>query len=123
MGQYIRLAADLQAGRIVEQPDVTRARYVTHPVGMARLSVRVPAADLTGNTKSTLKIVGTATPGARVAIPVTGAAGGASYTPSVAANGAFTVTVNLPSAYVVKNSTATQDRAGNSALVVRRVNQ
>ncbi len=42
--QYLRLIRDLQAGRLVHQPSITRARYVTHgQPGQAPLTFRVIA--------------------------------------------------------------------------------
>jgi glucoamylase len=123
LGQYIRLLADAQAGTLLDRPAITTARYVTHPVGHAKLAVTIPAADITGNRATKLTVAGMTVPGSRVTILVSGNTGGTAYSPVVASNGAFRQVVALPVAYVVRVQVAVADRAGNTALVLRRVRQ
>ena len=91
--------------------------------GHARLTVTVPAADITGNRATKLIVAGQAAPGAQVAILVSGNSGGSVYSPIVGPSGALRQVVALPVAYVSRVQVAARDRAGNTALVVRRVRQ
>ena len=63
-GSQVRLTADLSAGRALEQPTQTAARYVTHTQGSTALSVGSPA-DETAATNP-IDVAGTAAPGATV---------------------------------------------------------
>ncbi|MFZ5851509.1 MAG: glucodextranase DOMON-like domain-containing protein [Actinomycetota bacterium] len=66
--QLVRLAAGLRAGRLVEQPASTRARYVDHrPPAAAPLRVDAPA-DRSTVTGSTVVVQGVTAPGARVEV-------------------------------------------------------
>lgn len=70
MAQYVRLAADLGAGRLLEQPSVVADRYRGGlPPGGPPLDVTVPAANCHHFT-SPLLVRGRATPGAGVLIAV-----------------------------------------------------
>jgi glucan 1,4-alpha-glucosidase len=60
----VRLTADLSAGRALERPSSTTARYVTRTQGAASLTVTAPA-DNSAAT-GTVDVVGTATPNARI---------------------------------------------------------
>ena len=42
-GAFVRLAADIRAGRALDQPSNTTARYVTHQQGTTTLTVTAPA--------------------------------------------------------------------------------
>ncbi len=121
MAQYVRLLADLQSGALLDQPAITRARYVTHSVGQARLIVTSPSADLTGHGARTLTIAGRAAPGSRIVVLASGNSGASSYSLAVTANGSFSRSITMPAAYAVRLSVAAQDAAGNTALVIRKV--
>ena len=121
LGQYLRLAGDLQAGRLGDQPSITYDRYVAHPTSPALLRVTVPARDLSGYSEQRLIIRGRVAPAGRVAILVSGAAGGDLHTPTVAADGTFAASVTLPNAQVVRVSIAAGDAPGGTALVVRKI--
>jgi glucoamylase len=71
-GSFVRLAADIGAGRALDQPTNTTARYVTHQQGTTSLSVTAPANEsavsgspvtVTGTTVSgnTVSVAGTNT--------------------------------------------------------------
>jgi len=121
LGQYIRLAADLQSGAMLDEPSITRARYVTHAVGHALLRVTSPAADLTGHGPRQLTIAGKAAPGSRLVVLAAGNIGALAYDLTVAADGSFSRAIALPQAYAVRVSIGAQDGSGRTALVVRKV--
>lgn len=121
LGQYLRLAGDLQASRLGDQPSITYDRYVAHSTSPALLRVTVPARDLSGYSGQRLIIRGRVAPAGRVAILVSGAAGGDLHTPTVAADGTFAASVTLPNAQVVRVSIAAGDARGGTALVVRKI--
>jgi glucoamylase len=88
----VRLALALGTGRPLEQPAITRARYVdTPPPATAPLSATV------SGSGTLLTVTGLTTPGARVDIAVTdaGAPGAATTVMSVQAkpDGAFTLPI------------------------------
>ncbi|HEY0869920.1 MAG TPA: glucodextranase DOMON-like domain-containing protein, partial [Acidothermaceae bacterium] len=62
----VRLTADLAAGRVVEKPPSTTARYVTHTQAATTLTVTSPA----NNTAATgtIPVIGTGAPHAKVVI-------------------------------------------------------
>lgn len=123
LGQYIRLVGDIQSATLLDQPAITQARYVTHPVGAAPLTVTAPAADITGNAARARMVRGKAAAGSRVVILVTSTAGSATYALRVAADGSYSQEIAVPPAYLVRVYVAAQDAAGNTALVVRRIRQ
>lgn len=114
---------DVQSGTLLDQPAVTRDRYVTTLVGQARLTVSSPAVDIVGNPPRSLVVKGTAAPGAHVAVLVTSAIGNTSFSTTAGHDDAFSLPVAIPSAYVVRLSIGAQDRAGKTALLVRAIRQ
>jgi hypothetical protein len=123
MGQYLRLMMDIQSGTLLDQPLVTRERYVTHRVGQARLTVISPAADIVGDIPPSLVVKGTAAPGAHVTILVTSAVGTTVFSATAGRDGAFSLRVAIRSAYLVRLNIGAQDGAGRTALVVRRLSE
>ncbi len=123
LGQYLRLLMDVQSGTLLDQPSITRERYVTHRVEQARLAVTSPAANVTGSSARSLIIRGTAAPGARVAILVTSETATRAYGTVAGSDGGFSLTIGVPSAYSTRIAVAAQDPAGRTALVLRRVRQ
>ncbi len=123
LGQYLRLLMDIQSGALLDQPAVTRDRYVTHPVKQARLAVISPSADIAGNTARSLVLQGTAAPGAHVAVLVTSTQNAAMFSTTADTGGTFSLRIAIPTAFVTRLNVATQDSAGNTALVVRRIRQ
>ena len=62
----VRLTADLAAGKVVEQPSSTTARYVTHTQAATTLTVTSPANDTAAT--GTIPVIGTTGPMAKVVI-------------------------------------------------------
>jgi glucan 1,4-alpha-glucosidase len=62
----VRLTADLAAGRVVERPSSTTARYVTHTQAATTLTVTSPANDTAAT--GTIPVIGTTAPNAKVVI-------------------------------------------------------
>jgi carbohydrate-binding DOMON domain-containing protein len=61
-GSYVRLAADLGAGRLLDQPQNTAGRYVKRTQGQTSLTVTSPA-DESAVSSSPVTVTGSATPG------------------------------------------------------------
>jgi glucan 1,4-alpha-glucosidase len=121
-GAFVRLAADLDAGRNVLLPAVTTARYVTHgPPGATTLTVTAPAdnASLPG---SPVTVAGTTAPGNTVYVSATNVdANSATTTVSTAAPaGTFSVTVPVTGGSTVLNVVAVSP-AGGTAHATRTV--
>jgi glucan 1,4-alpha-glucosidase len=68
--QYVRLAADISAGRVLEQPQVTVERYVRRTQRATVLRVDEPA-DVGTVERSPVRVSGAAEPGATVDVAVT----------------------------------------------------
>ncbi|HTU98063.1 MAG TPA: glycoside hydrolase family 15 protein [Solirubrobacteraceae bacterium] len=98
-GQYVRLIRDLQTGRVVDQPAITRDRYVTDgPPSRLGLTITSPASGASIGGSSTT-VTGTTTPGAQVSV-ASAQPGSATDSTTVvgtsATNGHFSVTVPTP---------------------------
>ncbi len=97
-GQYVRLVRDLQTGSLVDQPAITRDRYVVAgPPTQAPVAITSPTsgAAVTGSTV----VSGTTTPGAQVSVSSTQTGATTDNTTVVgtaASNGHFAVTVPTP---------------------------
>jgi glucoamylase len=91
--QLVRLVLALGAGRPLEQPAITRARYVDAPP-----PGRAPLRATLSTSGALLTVTGRTTPGANVdmAITDTGAASAATTTASVHANPDGTFTLSIP---------------------------
>jgi glucoamylase len=111
--QELRLILDLGAGRALEAPSVTTARYVTHGApGALTVTLTAPAAGASVDSATTT-VTGTTAPGAsvRVASADTTTGTAASVTSAVAgAGGSFSVTV--PTGFGADVITATATAAG-----------
>jgi glucoamylase len=68
-GAFVRLFADIAAGRLVDQPANTVARYVSHTQGQASLTVTSPADD--SAVDGTVTVAGASVPGSRVDVLAT----------------------------------------------------
>ena len=104
---YVRLLGDLSAGRIVEQPAVTVARYVAHSQGQTTLTLTAPADE--SAVTSPVTVAGTTAPGNTVYIAATNTdANSATTTTSVPANpdGSFSVAVAVTGGTTVLNVVA-----------------
>jgi glucoamylase len=109
--QYLRLVLDLQAGTLIDQPQITRARYLD-PAAPADTPVTIasPANGATVTGANTV-VTGTTTPGARVDV-ATGQPGSAANTSTVVAtvadsHGAYSATIPTPSGTTIITATAT----------------
>ncbi|MFZ0974048.1 MAG: glycoside hydrolase family 15 protein [Solirubrobacteraceae bacterium] len=98
-GQYVRLIRDLQTGTLVDQPAITRDRYVTGgPPAVVPVTIASPAGGATVGGSTT--ITGTTTPGAKVTISA-GQPGSPADSTTVAStaagsDGQFSATVPTP---------------------------
>ncbi|MDP9240613.1 MAG: glycoside hydrolase family 15 protein [Actinomycetota bacterium] len=95
--QFARLAGDIKAGRIVEQPPDTVSRYVQHTQGEIPLTLTAPADNslVTGTTT----VTGTTAPGATVDVTAinTDIDGSATTaTTAAGADGSFSVDLPVP---------------------------
>ncbi len=108
--QELRLIVDLGAGRTVDTPAATTARYITHgPPGALTVTLTAPASGATLNT-STTTVTGTTAPGASVDVAVADTTTGATATvvsAVAAADGSFSVTVPVGFGNNVITATAT----------------
>ncbi len=98
--QYLRLIRDLQTGKLLDQPAVTRDRYVSSgPPAVLPVTITSPAAGSTTPTHSTV-VSGTAAGGGPITVTV-GQPGSAHNTTTVATTspgpgGHFSVTMPTP---------------------------
>ena len=109
--QYLRLVLDLQAGTLIDQPQITRARYL-NPAAPADVPVTIasPATGATVTGANTV-VTGTTTPGARVDIAA-GQPGSPANTSTVMAtiadsHGAYSATIPAPSGTTIITAAAT----------------
>jgi glucoamylase len=118
--QYLRLVLDLKAGRLIDQPRITRARYLDPgPPAQVPVSIASPANGVTVAGAPTV-VTGTTTPGARVDVAA-GHPGSATNTSTVVAtvadaDGAYSVTIPIPAAHpktvITAAATAGTDATG-----------
>ena len=109
-GSFVRLAADLRAGRLVDQPANTVERYVANTQGQTTLTVDAPV-DNTAVSGSPLTVSGTTEAGNQVDVLVsnTDANMAASSASTVAAaDGSYTVDVPITGGVQVVNVAATR---------------
>ncbi len=119
---FVRLAADLGAGRNVVLPAVTHDRYVTHAQGTTTLSVTAPA-DNSAVSGSPVTVTGTSAPGNTVYISATNTdADSATTTASavVGGGGSFSIDVPVTGGTSVLNVVAVSP-SGGTAHVRRAV--
>jgi glucan 1,4-alpha-glucosidase len=101
--QYLRLVLDLKAGTLIDQPRITRARYLDpSPPADVPVTIASPAKGLTATGTHTV-VTGTTTPGARVDIAA-GRPGSPANPSRVVAtvadsHGAYSATVPIPTAH------------------------
>jgi glucoamylase len=109
--QYLRLVRDLQTGSLLDQPQITRARYVTPaPPAILPLTITSPAPAASVPTATTV-VTGTTRPGAAVVVAA-GQPGSATNTSTAVAttadsHGAFSATVPTPAGSTVITVAAT----------------
>jgi glucoamylase len=109
--QYLRLVLDLQSGTVLDQPQITRARYLSAgPPTVEPLTLTSPAPGAMTSATTTV-VSGTTAPGATVDVTA-GQPGSSTNTTAVAttladSHGAFHVAVPTPSGATVITATAT----------------
>lgn len=121
MAQYVRLAEDVAAGRVLEQPSVVARRYLAGlpPSGPA-LALTAPPADRSHFT-SPLKVQGRTAPGSHVLLADLTADGTRTVTAlPVSVDGRFSASVRLG---VADNELVVVaiDRSGHTSIVERTV--
>jgi hypothetical protein len=107
-GAFVRLAADLAAGKNVALPAVTVARYVTHQQGKTALNLTSPAAGSSVSTSS-VTVTGTTAPGNAVYVSATNIDANSATTvvqAAVDAAGAFSAVVSISGGTIVLNTVA-----------------
>ncbi len=109
--QYLRLVLDLKAGTLIDQPQITRARYLDPaPPANVPVTIASPANDATV-TGATTDVAGTTTPGARVDVAA-GQPGSPDNTSTVVATvadsqGAYSATIPTPAGTTIITAAAT----------------
>jgi glucoamylase len=117
-GQYVRLLRDLQTGTLVDQPSITRERYVTAG-SPAALPVSITAPGAGARQSSSTVISGTSAPGAQVVVSVAqpgAAADRATVLATAAPTGHFSATVAVaPGADLITVAASTGSHASGWA--------
>jgi glucoamylase len=118
---FVRLAADLAAGRNVALPKVTTSRYVTHTQGTTTLTVTAPA-DNASVAGSPVTVTGTTAAGNTVYVSATNtdANSATTTTSAVATGGSFSIPVAVTGGTTVLNVVAVSP-SGGTAHVVRTI--
>ena len=119
---FVRLAADIRAGRVLDQPANTTARYVAHQQGTTSLTVTAPANESSING-SPVTVTGTTVAGNHVSVAATNTdtafttvtAGG-----TAAADGSFSIPVAVTPGTTVITVVATA-AGGGTAHATRTV--
>jgi hypothetical protein len=113
---FVRLMADLGAGRIVEQPASTVDRYVTHTQGTTSLHVSDPA-DQSAVGSSPVTVDGTSTPGNQIYVSATNIDNNSAttvLTTTAALDGSFSVSVPVTGGTTVLNTVAVSSSGGTA---------
>jgi glucan 1,4-alpha-glucosidase len=121
-GSFVRLAADIRAGRPLDQPANTTARYVTHQQAATTLTVAAPA-DMSAISASPVTVAGTTAAGNRVSVAATNTDTGfttATAEGEAAANGSFSIPVVVTPGTTVITVVATA-ASGGTAHTTRTV--
>jgi glucoamylase len=108
-GSYVRLLADIKAGRLLDTPAVTTARYVTHTQGSTPVAIASPG-NLVGVTGPSLTVTGTAAAGAKIVVAGTNTdqnSATATATATAAADGSWSVNLTIQGGTTVINAVAT----------------
>ena len=112
---FVRLAADLAAGRNVALPAVTNSRYVAHTQGSTTLTVTSPA-DKSSVGGSPVTVTGTTAPGNTVYVSATNTDADSATTiaSAVVTNGSFSVDVAITGGTTVLNVIAVSPSGGTA---------
>jgi glucan 1,4-alpha-glucosidase len=108
-GSYVRLLADIKAGRLLDRPAVTTARYVTHTQGSTPIAITSPA-NLTGVTGPSITVTGTAAAGAKIVVAATNTDVNSATTTATtiaAGDGSWSVALTIQGGSSVINAVAT----------------
>jgi glucan 1,4-alpha-glucosidase len=120
-GAFVRLFTDIGAGRLLDQPANTVARYITHTQGQTSLTVTSPADNEAVN--GTVTVAVTSVPGNRIDVLATNTDGDFITTATsgtAAADGSFSFTIAVTGGTTVLNVVATRSN-GATAHAVRTV--
>jgi glucan 1,4-alpha-glucosidase len=115
-GSFVRLAADIGAGRPLDQPANTTARYVTHQQGATSLTVTAPS-DESAISGSPVTVTGTTAAGNTVSVSATNTDTGfttATAQATAAADGSFSVSVAVTPGTTVITVVATAADGGTA---------
>jgi glucoamylase len=121
-GSFVRLAADLAAGRNVALPSFTHSRYVTHMQGETTLTVTAPA-DGASVPGSPVAVTGTTAPGNAVYVSGTNTdhdSATTSVSTTADGSGAFSVDLPITGGTTVVNVVAVSP-SGGTAHAVRTI--
>jgi glucan 1,4-alpha-glucosidase len=119
---FVRLAADIAAGRNVVLPEQTHARYVAHTQGTTPLTVTNPA-DQASLPSSSVTVTGTTAPGNTVYVAATNTDHNSATTVTsgpVGSDGSFSIPVTVTGGSTVLNVVAVS-ASGGTAHAVRTV--
>ena len=119
---FVRLFADIGAGRLLDRPRSTFQRYVAHTQGTTPLTVTSPA-DLSAVSGSPVTVTGTTAPGNAVYVTATNTDANSATTSSSTtadATGAFSLSVAVTGGTTVLNVVAVS-ASGGTAHVKRTV--
>ena len=121
-GSFVRLSADIGAGRPLDQPANTTARYVTHQQGTTSLTVTAPA-DESAISGSPVTVTGSTAAGSTVSVAATNTDTGFTTSTSegiAAPDGSFSVSVAVTPGTTVITVAATA-ASGGTAHATRTV--
>jgi glucoamylase len=108
-GAFVRLMADLKAGRLLDTPAATTARYVTHTQGSTPVAITSPT-NLSGVTGPSLTVSGTAAAGAKIVVAGTNTdqnSATTTATTTAAGDGTWSVSLTIQGGTTVINAVAT----------------
>ena len=108
-GAYVRLLADVKAGRLLDTPAITTSRYVTHTQGATPISITSPT-NQSSVTGPSLTVTGTAAPGAKIVVAATNTdqnSATTTATTTAAGDGSWSVSLTIQGGTSVINAVAT----------------
>ncbi len=108
-GAYVRLISDLKAGRLLDTPATTTARYVTHTQGATPVAITSPA-NLTAVTGPSITVTGTSAAGSKIVVAATNTdqnSATTSATTTAAGDGSWSVSLTIQGGTSVINAVAT----------------
>jgi glucoamylase len=111
--QEVRLITDLGAGTITDRPDITTARYVTHPPpASVPVAITTPTPNQTVSGSATVS--GTTAPGAHVVVSSIGTDASTSAVTATTADGAGGFSLSVPAAFGTDVITVTATTASGT---------